>query len=311
MHVYSGTHVVFLCLVSRGPYDPAVMRYFLSRLDAGWKKALQIVSCPSPAPRSPAHTVAGSAALVAAVPDSALTCGYGCGYSGMGGVEVAGFYDHDYPSMVRESQTSDLRSFSHYYFYEFGRNFCVFGSKHSAFGTGFAVLLRYSLMDILGASDHDDPCVRSSIERCEELYAENPTGYGYTFVEAMARASTADEKQDRIPALVPSDQPCMYASAQLRLQRQYGGEMWLQRFFSALNAVPDLPEDVATPEMQCEIWLFCASAAAGRLLEDEFVGRWRLELPDERLTTLRALEWTAGPEVCMAECLSRGLIPKT
>lgn len=310
MHVYRGSHVVFLCLVSRGPYDPAVMSYLVSRLDAGWKGALRVVACPSPAPRTPAHVVAGSAALVAAVPDPALTCGYGCGYTGCAGVEVAGFYDRDYPALLEEARGgSPLRSFPHYYYYEFGRNFCVFGPKHSSFGTGFAVLLRYFLMDLVGATDPDAP-VRERIEQCEELYAEAATSCGrrHDFVGTMTRTSNSAEKADRIPGHVPSDQPCMYASAQLRLLRKSGTEEWLRKFFAALRTVPHIEEDSATPEVQCDIWFVCASAAAGRLLEEEFVKRWRFHVAAGRLDSLRTIDWRGKPDSSVKEAIARGFL---
>ena len=136
------------------------MGTFVGRLDAGWKVYADLIGKgPS------AHRVVNGKPVVAAVPDIALTCGMGCGYVGATGIEVGGFYAGDY-DLVKK----DPAAFPHYYFYEMGRNYFVFGDRHSLFTTGYAVFMRYVVMDAFKCTDPDAP-TRETIEGCEDRYA--------------------------------------------------------------------------------------------------------------------------------------------
>ncbi len=107
------------------------------------------------------------------VPDASYTCGIGCGNVGATGIELAGFYrDHfggpgDYDRVKRDRTT-----FPHYCFYEFGRNWNSPGRRHSHFGTGFAVFMRYVCLDTLGCVD-EDKRTRTAIDRGEEIFASS------------------------------------------------------------------------------------------------------------------------------------------
>lgn len=298
MTVFAGEHVVFLALAARGPYDADVMRYLLGRLDSGWASYAALLGCPPPAPRRPSATVRGLAGIVAAVPDGKLSCGYGCGYVGVAGIEVAGFYGRDYPRMCAQKKSGELRKLEHYFYYEMGRNFYVFGRRHIAFRTGFAVFMRYVVMDVCGCADNE-PETRKAIEKCESAFADLKEAGELGFVDAMTSGGELDEKDDRIPGLSPSDQACMYASAQLYLLREYGLH-FLKRFYAALQSLPAKFDE--RPRAQCLSWMVCASVGA-RLLTKEFVSRWGLALSACETEILQKIDWTADPKLCIEQVL--------
>ena len=224
---WEGRQIVFL--TTKPDLDPKVMAVFLSRLDGGWKVYADLVG---KAPNQ-LRAVNGKPPI-AAVPDVALTCGYGCGYVGSTGIEVAGFYASDY-DVVRK----DPLAFPHYYFYEMGRNWYVFQDRHSLFTTGFAVFMRYVCMDSLKCTDPDLK-TRQVIEGCEELYARSDVKFLDAFTNLGAgekghRLKDADGKE-----VVPSDQPVMYATAMLRLRKDHGGDAWVKRFCAALIKCPEV-----------------------------------------------------------------------
>ena len=101
---WEGERLVFLTTTS--DLDTGVLTRFVDRMDAGWKLYTDLTG-RSP---SPFKQVKGKPSI-AAVPDGELTCGYGCGFIGCTGVEIAGFYANDY-QLVGKSP----KAFPHYVF---------------------------------------------------------------------------------------------------------------------------------------------------------------------------------------------------
>jgi hypothetical protein len=272
---WEGDKVVFL--TTKDDLDGEVMARFVGRLDAGWKRYADLVG---KSPR-PFKLVAGKPSI-AAVPDAELTCGYGCGHVGATGIEVGGFYASDYP-LVRKQPDA----FPHYYFYEMGRNYYVFGDRHSLFVTGYAVFLRYVCMDALGCDDPDD-ATRKVIEECEERYAASDL----PFLKAFTTLDGLDEKAPRLKDPGPSDQPVLYAAAMLKLRQDHGGDAWVKRFLAALHRCPEVkPETKEKALRQSLNWLVAASTAAKKDLTPVFAGRWRMPLPDATRKALQAVDW--------------------
>ena len=261
--------------------DARTIGVFLGRLDRGWGHYADMVGTP-PHPRG---LVAGNP-TIAAVPDGRLTCGLGCGVIGATGIEVCGFYDHDYPLVRR-----DPEAFPHYYFYEMGRNWYVFGDRHSSFITGFAVFMRYSCMDAVGCGDPEMP-LRRSIEAAVDRHAAGDMG----FLRAFTMQGGLAEKEPRLEGFDgPCDQPVMYASAMLALRRDHGGDAWTRRFFRALMRCPEVPADSPRGALsQSRAWLVAASVAAGRDLSDVFCDRWRLPVSRAQRRALAAVDWSAA-----------------
>jgi hypothetical protein len=273
---WEGRAVVFL--TTRPDFDRGVMTRFVGRLDAGWRLYAGLIG-QSPTP----FRQLGGKPTIAAVPRGDLTCGHGCGYLGATGIEVAGFYDKDFETVSR-----DPDAFPHYYFYEMGRNYYVFGDRHSQFTTGYAVFLRYVCMDALKCHDPDGD-TRRAIDEAEGRFA----GTGLTFLQGFTMQGGLDEKAPRLKGVAgPSDQPVLYASSMLRLRRELGGDAWVRRFFRALARCPEVKPD--TPDgalRQGFLWLVAASSASGRDLSEVFVDRWRLPLGKATRQSLAKVPW--------------------
>jgi hypothetical protein len=222
------------------------------------------------------------------VPAADLTCGYGCGYIGATGIEVAGFYGSDYPLVRKQPE-----AFPHYYFYEMGRNFYVFGDRHSLFITGFAVFMRYVCMDALKCGDPDE-ATRKVIERCEQGYADSDL----PFLKALTTLGGLGEKDARLKdgagrAIQPSDQPVMYAAAMLKLRKEHGGDAWVRRFCAHLLKCPEVKPDTQDGALRQSLnWLVAASGAAGKDLSGVFAERWRLPLGKATRKVLQAVDWS-------------------
>jgi len=300
MQGWKGRHVVLIA--RRGKYNAKLMRSFTARLDGGWKTYTELVG------RSPRMTrqVDGKA-TICALPAPRLSCGMGCGYVGSTGIEVAAFYQRDLPAF-----TANPESFAHYYFYEMGRNFFVYGHRHSLFTTGYAVFMRYVCMDKLKCVDNDIR-TRRVIERCEQVYADSNLRFLDTFTNL-----TGGEKSNRLKdprtgrTITPSDQPVMYATAMLKLRKDYGGDAWVKKFLRVLQNCPAVRAvDRATALRQCMNWLVCASAAAGADLSEVFAGRWRMPLTAAQRNIMKntafgAADFQPGPVIKQLNAASGG-----
>ncbi len=277
---WEGRRIVFLTTSTN--FDGGIMNRFLERLDGGWSLYGNLVGrTPGPMKQWQGKPV------IAAVPDGSLTCGYGCGYVGATGIEVSGFYGSDYP-LLRGNRSA----FPHYYFYEMGRNFYLFGDRHSLFVTGYAVFMRYVCMDALGCEDSDLE-TRRTIERCEALYAasEIPFLDAFTNLGTGEKAHRLKDSQGR--DVSPSDQPVMYATAMLRLRKENGGDAWVKRFCAQLHSCPEVKaEDRAGAQGQLLNWLVAASMAAGKDLSPVFCDRWRMPVKQNVRDKLREVDWT-------------------
>jgi len=276
---WEGSNIVFL--TTQRDLDKTVMTSFVQHLDAGWQIYADLTGTT---PRR--FRQWNNKSTITAVPKGSLTCGYGCGYIGATGIEVSGFYQKDYPQAVR-----DPNAFSHYYFYEMGRNFYTFGDRHSLFITGYAVFMRYVCMDALHCNDPDTR-TRATIERCEAIYAASDIPFLTAFTNLSEGEKGHRLKDKKGKPIVPSDQPVMYATAMLKLRREYGGDAWVKRFFYYLAQCPQFkPNNEANALAQSLNWLVAASAAAGKDLTPVFVDRWRMPLTPSVHKTLSQIDW--------------------
>ncbi len=275
----TGSKVIFL--TTKDSLDPGLMGIWVSRLDAGWELYASLTGRRP----SPLREFEGKV-TIAAVPDYDLTCGAGCGYVGATGIELAMFYDYNYPELKAHTN-----AMPHYVFYEMGRNYYTFGDRHSCFITGFAVFMRYVCMDALKCEDEDAP-TRRVIEGVEPRFSTS----GLTFLDLFTTIGMG-EKVSRIKdgsgrIIEPSDQPVCYASAMLRLRRENGGDDWVRRFFHELAAAPTSdPDTKAGALTQSWYWLLCSSVAAQKDLSPVFAGEWKLPIADETRAALGRIDW--------------------
>jgi hypothetical protein len=279
---WTGTNVVFL--TTDDTLDQGLMGIWVSRLDAGW----QVYADLTGQVPSPSRQIEGKV-TIAAVPGYDLTCGAGCGYVGATGIELAMFYDYNYPELKTHP-----KAMPHYVYYEMGRNYYTFGDRHSCFITGFAVFMRYVCMDALKCEDMDAG-TRKVIEGVEPRFSTS----GLTFLDLFTMTGMG-EKASRIKdgggkVIEPSDQPVCYASAMLRLRRENGGDGWVRRFFHELAACPTSNPDTKEGALkQSWYWLLCSSVAAQKDLAPVFAGEWKLPIAEVTRAALGKIDWKKG-----------------
>ncbi len=276
---WEGESIVFL--TTKRDLDKVVMTSFVQHLDAGWRLYTDLTGN---IPRR--FRQWNDKVTIAAVPKGSLTCGYGCGYIGATGIEASAFYRIDYPLAV-----ADTNAFSHYYFYEMGRNFYTFGDRHSLFVTGYAVFMRYVCMDALRCNDPDQH-TRTTIAKCEAIYSASDIPFLTAFTN-LSKGEKGNRLKDKDgKTIVPSDQPVMYATAMLKLRKDYGGDAWVKRFFRYLAQCPKVkPMNEYDAISQSLNWLVAASAAARKDLTCIFVGRWRMPLDKSTREFLKDVDW--------------------
>lgn len=290
---WPGTNIVFL--TTNGTYDSHLMSVWVNRLDRGWALYADLMGKRP----EPFKQLEGRA-TIAAVPDFDFTCGAGCGYLGATGIELGMFYGWNYPALKRNSN-----AMPHYVFYEMGRNFYTLGERHSAFTTGYAVFMRYVCMDSLKCED-EDMGTRRVIERVEKLIR---TG-DMPFLKTFTNADGLSEKEPRVKDaegkwVEPSDQPCTYASAMMRLARENGGNEFVRRYYRALAQCPSAPDNTRAGALQQSWhWLVASSLAARKDLSPIFAGDWRMPLTDATRKELAALDW-ASNDLTIAEVLGK------
>ncbi|MGD0517816.1 MAG: calcium-binding protein [Thermoguttaceae bacterium] len=295
---WTGKNVVFL--TTNAEFDHSLMGIWVSRLDSGWNVYANLTG------RLPKkfHQI-NNKTTIAAVPSGKVTCGYGCGYINAKGIELAGFYDHDYPSLK-----SHPKAMPHYVFYEMGRNFYTFGNRHSCFTTGFAVFMKYVCMDTLKCEDPDIHS-RNTTEGVEQRFAAS----GLSFLDIFTNTTGKNEKAHRIKdaqgkMIITSDMCDCYASAMLRLRRENGGNEWVKRFFRYLATCPEA--DFATEAgalKQGWSWLICASIAAKKDLSPVFSKEWHFPMTEDQRSIMAEVKWKQ-PELTVASVADALARPK-
>ena len=285
MLAWHGKNIVLL--TKKGEYDSAKVTAFVKRLDEGWQIYSELIG------RQPRRFKAiDGKSTICAIPRANLSCGYGCGYVGSTGIEVSAFYNVDYPRFKKQPD-----SFQHYYFYEMGRNYFVFRDRHSLFTTGFAVFMRYVCMDRLKCKDLDLK-TRKTIESCEEIYANSDIDFydAFTNLGSGEKSNRLKDKTGR--RISPSDQPVMYATAMLKLRRDYGGDQWVKKFFRTLMKCKSArPKNIESAQLQMFNWLVCASAAAEKDLSPIFSDRWRMPMSKNQRKMMQKVDWTKDNDV--------------
>jgi hypothetical protein len=292
---WEGKNVVFLTMSE--DLDQKAIGEFVGYLDQGWA-LFEKLTGKKP---QPLKQINGKATIIA-LPADNLTCGYGCGFVGATGIEMTDFYSNQYNAIKKNP-----KSVPHCYFYEMGRNYYVFGQKHNAFVTGFAVFMRYVCIDTIKLHDIEEDH-RKLIEKVIKVYEKSDV----PFLEAFTMPfNNGNEKHARFDGY-PSDQPVMYTAAMLALYKELGNE-WLERFFKEVSDLPDYDGNTKTgARNQCIGWYLAASCAAGKDLGPYFIDKWRLEIPDKGKEMLKKIDWRRKPKASqlVKVLLNTGGFPK-
>jgi len=282
---WEGKKIVVLTLTK--DFDPAIMANFVRKLDAGWDVYAQLM------PREPSEfkRINGKVPIVMAPTPEQLDGAFGRGALGQTGVEVTGFtrVNKDWEGQYDLLQRVPHALF-HVYYYEMGRNWYVFGERHSLFYTGFSVFMRNVCMDHIPGKDAEPAC-RAAIDQAEAAYARSRQSFVETFtlLDGPGSGELYDEKGNRRDCM---DSNCQYASVMLRLRRENGGDAWVKRFYEHLLSCPE-GKATKADEVGVQVlnWVICASLAAGKDLTPMFRDRWRFPLSPQTWKALQAFNW--------------------
>jgi hypothetical protein len=150
--------------------------------------------------------------------------------------------------------------------------------------------MRYVCVDTLKLVDNDKNTRKVIFAAIDEYEASD-----LPFLPTFTNADGLTEKQNRLKSS-PTDQPVMYASAMLRLHKEFGDD-WLKQFFRQLATCPGSnPKVKAGAQQQCFHWFLAASVAARKDLSPIFVQKWRLQLTRPQQEALQTIDWNS-PEL--------------
>ena len=228
---------------------------------------------------SPLYTYNGLATL-AVVPS---TCGAGCGYLGLTGIEFSEFHFNDvmYPGVFNNQEYDQAP------FYEFGRNFWFYGDQIEYEGTddtgsittGFAVFMRFMAIDSVAVTPgpfngNDFAVFRSEVEGLLQTYlADTTLNWDNTLRIGVAPANSL--------GLGSAD---LFASFMFELHNLYG-DTFVETIWKEVDNRP-----IATStQMAVDNFIIAASISAGENLQPLFVEQWRWPISTTAIQELNSL----------------------
>ncbi len=226
---------------------------------------------------------------IADVPNG-TTCGAGCSYLGLTGIELA----HDYFVLLYDG-VKDRDQWDQVTFYEFGRNFWFYDASiglkkpDAADGivTGFAVLMRFMSMDAVGVTPapfsptKPFATFRADVEKLVDAYVGNASDTWQTTLQ-VGKAPTG------VTDLGATD---LFASFVLRLVKVHGAG-FVPKLWPAVFARPN----AATSLDAADNFVVAASLAARTDLGDLFATKWKWPVSANARTACAA----AGPAATLA-----------
>jgi len=270
MYAWEGNYLILL--THSNDFDFEVIKNFIKKLDDGWNLFSEFTAYTPII----SYQDYNFKPTIAALKDISLTKNFSNARLGINGIEVCGFYNLDYRKFKEEQSV-----FSHYYFYEMGRCFYCFDVKFNTFATGFAVFMRYICMEQLNCTDTDIE-TKSTIMNLESKICEKDLDFETLFSIRLKLNGETNEHDDIFNDINPSDLPAFFASIMLYLRNEYGGNIWVKKFFRELIKRPksNLSSDQNTIEHQSN-WIVATSLAAKQNLLPLFINRWNLKNDSE------------------------------
>jgi hypothetical protein len=242
--------------------DRTVMGTLLHALDAGYTYYYEITGHAPPR-----YAVVHHRLPIAVV---TATCGAGCSWVGMTGMEwLKSFFVTAYDEVRDDAQYDQVP------FYEFGRNFWYDGAQlayqspqQDPVVTGFAVLMRFRSMNaagLPGAPFNGTPFPQFE-SQVRGIIGDYEADLSKTWANTLA--------QDQSPSVDGGTD--FWASIMMRLARHYGGNVFLSRFFRQAPHLPAAPDTVGAVTN----WVDAASFAACADLRAVFYQRWSFPQPN-------------------------------
>jgi len=256
---WAGAHVVLL--TPESDLDPRLMQRLVSSLDGGYAY-YRLVTGREPS-RHPVYSYQGKG-TVASV---AQTCGVACGKIGATGIELVHPWFSAWYAGVR-----DYGQHRTTLFYELGRNYWFYWDQLYYAGcqldvaTGYAHLMKYMATDYLRL-----PLSPIEAEQRRALEAVAAT-YLHTPAWDWQRVVTSGQAPGG--AGPPVGGQLLFAALLLRLQAQYGGQAFIERFW---REVGHRPPTARLQDAIDNLALAACAGANGNLLH-VLAQQWRFAL---------------------------------
>lgn len=200
------------------------------------------------------------------IADVATTCGAGCGYLGFTGVEMQNVYTDRMYNFILQNNEYDQELF-----YEFGRNFWFYGDQlayktNDPVTTGYAIFMRFMAMDAVKVNPapfNNTPWItfRTDLEDLVNIYQNNSS---YNWNNTLGVSAGVNNPLN----LGAGD---LLASFLIRLQRDYGGNAFVNSFWKQAGTMPT----AVTTQDAVDNFVLAACAAANKNLTNLFVNTWR------------------------------------
>lgn len=258
LFAWGGNHVMLLSRSSN--LNRVAMFKWLKAMDTtyGYYKL-----CTGRDPYINSPTYINNRTTIADVPS---TCGAGCGYLGFTGIEMQNdYFDIEYNAISQHNQFDQVP------FYEFGRNFWFYGSQlaykaNDPTTTGFAIYMRFTSMSAAGINGAPFGSLsfndfKNSIMQLVDKYLADPS---------LNWANTLGVGKGVPNNWGASD---LFASFCMRLQRDYGGEIFVQNLWKEAGKRP-----AANTTQDAVDNFFLASCAAAKKNLTVLFQSWRWSL---------------------------------
>ncbi|MEM1228716.1 MAG: PA14 domain-containing protein [Planctomycetota bacterium] len=273
LYVYEGEHVRLLA--DSPDLDEKNIAGLISEIDRGYEVYMNVTG------REPVDNDTSIGKIDIARVET--TCGAGCGYLGIRGIEIDDWFFDEAVDEFAESGKPD-----HLFFYEMGRNFWFYQSKlefnnlrddTSNRGSGdfvvngFPILMERAISEFLdiefsGPTDGaGTQAFRDSNARWLEQYINDPSA-NFETVFLDFEGSLYNDPQTRGGNMGTMD---FFAEIMLDVARDYGGLEFLKRFWHEVAQRPDMTDVHSAISNLVD----SASIAAGEDLHDRFINKYK------------------------------------
>ncbi len=252
----------YVTILMRNPnLDPTIMYHWANTMDSCY---LWYASVTGQEPtKYTGITYLNNRSTIA---DVATTCGAGCGYLGYTGIEMQNTYTDRMYNYILQNNEYDQELF-----YEFGRNFWFYGNQlayktNDPVTTGYAIFMRFMAMDALKVNPapfNNTPWAtfRTDLEGLVDIYQTN-TSYNWNNTLGAGAGVTNPLNFGAGDLL---------ASFLIRLQRDYGGNTFVNKFWKQAGTMPS----AVTTQDAVDNFVLAACYAANKNLNNLFVNTWQ------------------------------------
>lgn len=291
LYAYEGSHIVLL--PRKNNLNPVTIQKLISVFDSVYEFYASVTG------QEPVlfRNINGKTTIA----DVPSTCGAGCGYLGLTGIELQNHYFDILYDSVDQHNTFDQPLF-----YENGRNFWFYGNKIDFTGggsvtTGYAVYMRFKAMDYshvnpayFGTTPF--PVFRNAVKSLIDIYMQDTTnnwtntiGVGHVPANPLNLGATD-----------------LFASFLMRLEENYGQDSFVNRIW---KEVGNRPIGVTKQDAEDNFILASCAAAKCNLIPQFKIWRWTVSTLAENYASSHYSDCSASTSIDLIDPIQINLYP--